>query len=193
MLQISNEENGTYLNSVVGNWFPVANGWVSVTVEMFWGICAISGIITFPWDKELFTEVGGFMEIWDCTGCELIEVGAVVFGSPLTSEDQMVKSGKVDGGWTFDNKFPGNGFIVFGDCLGNVEVKLLLADSKRKVISFMLTYLLFLPVFFIISNDDSPFESSCNIFNIFIYYWNRQNKLLMFICVDVDSDSIWLW
>lgn len=117
---------------MVGNWFPAAKGWVSVTVELLWGTFVTGCVMTFPWKNELLSEVKGLTEDWDCMGCELNEEGAVVFVSSLTGDDHRVKSGKVDGGWTFDNKFPGGGFMIFGDCLENVEAKLPLTDSKRK-------------------------------------------------------------
>lgn len=144
---------------------------------MPWGTCVTGGIITFPWTAELLCEADGLIADWDCMGCELIEGVTVVFESPLTGDDHRVKSGKGDGDWTFDNMFPGSGFMRIGVCLDNVGVKLPLVDSKRTWIYIVLIYFLFLPVFFIISKDDSPFESSCNIF----YLSLKHNKLLMFI------------
>lgn len=126
----------TYLNSVLGNWLLGNKGWGSMDTEIFCSAC-ITGdtCATVPCETELLANRVG----WDCIGSELTGSETLFFVSPtVAGEFQRVKSGNIDGGWTFDNKLPVGGFMTFVACLENVEP---LTDPAYWVI-FILAYLL---------------------------------------------------
>lgn len=96
------------------------------------GICVTGATGIFPCEIELFSkDTGGTTEIWDGTTSELNGTDTLGLLSPIPDgDDQILKSGKDDGGCTFDNKFPAWGFTKLVADFGTPETILAL-DSER--------------------------------------------------------------